>query len=193
MGLFSKLVILALLVGGGYWLIVNNNYEKITDVTAALPVAVNRVAVEEVVRNHAKAWETYDEELFLSTITDDIVFAYPGRRLNKEELIEDYKFFHQSFSDTKIYIHEILIDGNTVAVEWQFATTRNETGKREVVSDAIIGKIKDGKIAVWKEYLDGRVSRMQAQDALPLEEGDAPFPSPVGSLRNYCEVACVTP
>jgi len=36
--------------------------------------------------------------------------------------------------------------------------------------------------------LDGRVSRMQKKDALPLEEGEEPFPSPIGSLRNFCEI-----
>lgn len=187
--MMRKILLLALLLGGGYWLIANYQFNTVSDVTGAIPETVNRVEIEQLIRNHAKAWEVYDEELFLSTIHDDIVFAYPGRRLNKEELIEDYRFFHESFKDTVIYIHEIIIDGDRVAVEWQFATTRLETGKREVVSDGIIGMIKDGKIISWKEYLDGRVTRMQAVDALPLQEGEPPFPSP-GSLRNYCEAAC---
>lgn len=187
--MIKRLIFLFLLLGGGYWLIAEYNVRSVSDVTRAIPETANRLEIEQLVKNHAAAWETYNEELFLSTIADDIVFAYPGRRLNKEELIEDYRFFHESFSDTKIYINEIIIDGDNVAVEWQFATTRNETGKREVVSDGIIGKVQDGKITVWKEYLDGRVTRMQAVDALPLQEGEEPFPSP-GSLKNYCEVAC---
>lgn len=187
--MLKRILFLLLILGGGYWLITNYNVNSVSDLTGAIPETVDRLAIETLVENHAKAWEIYDEELFLSTIHDEIVFAYPGRRLNKEELIEDYRLFHESFTDTKIYIHEIIIDGEDVAVEWQFATTRNETGKREAVSDGIIGKVRDGKIVVWKEYLDGRVTRMQARDALPLQEGEEPFPSP-GSLRNYCEVAC---
>ena len=69
-------------------------------------------------------------------------------------------------------------DGNDVAVEWQFASTNKITGNRTAVSDAIIGRIQDGKIIVWKEYLDGRVSRMQAAGNLTLEEGEEPFPWP---------------
>lgn len=153
--------------------------------------SVDEQAIVQLVENHARAWEEYDEELFLSTVHEDIVFAYPGRRLNYDELLEDYRFYHEAFEDTVIYIHNIAIDGDLVAVEWQFAATRVDNGKRTVVSDAIIGMIRDDKIVSWKEYLDGRVTRMQVVDALPLEEGEEPFPSPLGSLRNYCEVACV--
>ncbi len=77
-----------------------------------------------------------------------------------------------------MYINEIIIDGNNVAVEWQFATTKIETGNRQVVSDAIIAKIKDGKWIVWKEYLDGRVKLLQEEGKLHFEEGQEPFPWP---------------
>ena len=80
--------------------------------------------------------------------------------------------------NTNIYINKIIINGNDLAVEWQFASTNIKTGNRTAVSDAIIGKIKDGKIIVWKEYLDGRVSRMQVAGNLSLEEGEDPFPWP---------------
>ena len=109
---------------------------------------------------------------------EDVVFAYPGRRLNKEQTLEDLDFFRKSFNDTKVYINEIIIEGSNVAVEWQFASTKIETGDRSVVSDAIIGEIKDGKIIVWKEYLDGRVKNLQASGELEFEEGQEPFPWP---------------
>jgi ketosteroid isomerase-like protein len=147
-------------------------------------------SIVTLVTDHARAWEEDNLDLFLSTIHEDILFAYPGRRLNKQELIEDYKFYHESFKDTNVYIHNIIVDGDMVSVEWQFAMTEKESGKRTATSDGIIGKIQDGKIILWKEYLDGRVSRMQKVDALALEEGEAPFPSPLGSLRQYCDVAC---
>lgn len=132
----------------------------------------------QMVRNHARAWETGDEELLASLLHEDSVFAYPGRRLNKEQTLEDLRFFRDAYEDTKVYIHAIVIDGDNVAVEWQFATTKKETGKREVVSDAIIGRIQDGQFIVWKEYLDGRVKGLQAEGTLPLEEGEEPFPWP---------------
>ena len=38
--------------------------------------------------------------------------------------------------------------------------------------------VKDGKIILWKEYLDGRVKKLQASGELELEEGLEPFPWP---------------
>ena len=138
----------------------------------------NDELIKSLVNQHAKAWETGDYELLDSILHEDLVFAYPGRRLNKAETLIDLKEYNASFKDTKIYVNKIIIDGNDVAVEWQFASTNKITGNRTAVSDAIIGRIQDGKIIVWKEYLDGRVSRMQAAGNLTLEEGEEPFPWP---------------
>lgn len=135
-------------------------------------------SVEILVAKHAQAWETGDEALLSEILHEDVVFAYPGRRLNKQQTLEDLRFFRDNYADTKVYIRNILVDGDLVAVEWQFATTKKETGKREVVSDAIIGKVRDGKFTVWKEYLDGRVKGLQAEGKLELEEGEEPFPWP---------------
>ena len=137
----------------------------------------NKIA-ENLVHQHAKAWETGDYALFNSVLDKDLVFAYPGRRLNKTEALKDFLDYNASFKDTKIYINKIIIDGDDFAVEWQFASTNKKTGYRTAVSDAIIGKVKDEKIIVWKEYLDGRVSRMQIAGNLTLEEGAEPFPWP---------------
>ena len=137
-----------------------------------------RGQIEQLVRNQAKAWETGDVELLKSTMHPDIVFAYPGRRLNFDQVVEDLEYYKDHFANTKVYFHNIIIDGDMVAVEWQFASDNLDKGKRTSVSDGIIGKIKDGKIISWKEYLDGRVSRSQLEGELPLEEGEEPFPSP---------------
>ena len=135
--------------------------------------------IAQMVQDHARAWETGDEALLASLLHDDVIFAYPGRRLTKEQTLEDLRFFRDAYTDTKVYIHTVIIDGSDVAVEWQFATTKKETDKREVVSDAIIGKVRDGKFIVWKEYLDGRVKGLQAEGKLLLEEGAEPFPWPL--------------
>ena len=141
--------------------------------------ALDKAELTEMVYNHAKAWETGDRELLDSLLHEGVVFAYPGRRLNKSQTLEDLEYFAGHFNETKVYISKIIIDGNDVAVEWQFATTDLETGKRQVVSDAIIAKVKDGKFAVWKEYLDGRVKLLQATGELLFEEGEEPYPWPL--------------
>lgn len=135
-------------------------------------------AVSGMVKDLARSWETGDEALLAELLSDDSVFAYPGRRLNKEQALEDIRYFKDNFSDTKVYINTIVVEGDAVAVEWQFATTNNASGKREVVSDAVIAKVKDGKFTSWKEYLDGRVKGLQAEGKLLLEEGSEPFPWP---------------
>ena len=135
-------------------------------------------SIENIVNQHARTWETGDYKLLDLILHKDLVFAYPGRRLNKTEALKDFIEYNASFKDTKIYINKIIVDGDYLAVEWQFASTNKKTGNRTAVSDAIIGKVKDGKIIVWKEYLDGRVSRMQIAGNLSLEEGQEPFPWP---------------
>lgn len=136
------------------------------------------IVITKMVKDHARAWEIGDEDLLASLLHKDVVFAYPGRRLNKEQTLEDLRFFRDAYIDTKVYIHTIIVDGDNVAVEWQFSTTKKETGKREVVSDAVIAKVKDGQFIIWKEYLDGRVKGLQAEGLLEFEEGQEPFPWP---------------
>lgn len=135
-------------------------------------------AAKELIYKHANAWETGNYGLLDSILHEDLVFAYPGRRLNKHETLADFLDYNKTFKNTKIYINKIMVKGDDLAVEWQFASTNIKTGNRTAVSDAIIGKSKDGKIIVWKEYLDGRVSRLQMAGNLTLEEGEEPFPWP---------------
>lgn len=147
--------------------------------TTELHGGLTRDEVVQLVHDQARAWETGDIDLLKATMHEDIVFAYPGRRLNFDQVVEDLEYYRDHFANTKVYIHNIIVEGDMVAVEWQFASDNLDKGKRTSVSDGIIGKIKDGKIIIWKEYLDGRVSRMQLVDELPLEEGEEPFPWPV--------------
>jgi ketosteroid isomerase-like protein len=132
----------------------------------------------DLVNKMAESWKIGDAQLLFDILHEDAVFAYPGRRLNKDQTIDDLLYFRENFKDTQVYINQIIVDGNNVAVEWQFATTKIDTGQRQVVSDAIIGKLKDGKILIWKEYLDGRVKLKQAAGELAYEEGLEPFPWP---------------
>ena len=142
-------------------------------------VQSHEVFVKEMVKNHAKAWVRGDADLLDSLLHEDVVFAYPGRRLNKEETMDDLAYFSEHFNETKVYIHNIIVDGNRDAVEWQFATTKIETGERQVVSDAIIAEVKDAQFISWKEYLDGRVKLLQASGELFYEEGEEPYPWPL--------------
>ena len=109
----------------------------------------------------------------------EVVFAYPGGRLNREQTLAAFVDFARLTRDTRVYVRRVILDGDDVAVEWQFATTDRQTGKRSAVSDGIIGRIVDGKFILWKEYFDLSVSALQADGTLQLEEGEEPFPWPL--------------
>jgi len=138
----------------------------------------NNDEIKKLVLDMAAAWKNGDADLLNEILHDDVIFAYPGRRLNKVQTLDDLLYFRDNFKDTQVYINEIIVEGDKVAVEWQFATTNIETDERQVVSDGIIGKVKDGKIILWKEYLDGRIKNLQASGELTYEEGLEPYPWP---------------
>lgn len=139
----------------------------------------SRANVERLVRDWLRVWEVNDERLFRSIIHPDLMFAYPGRREDHTAALASYAEFHQSFENTRVYIHQILVDGNRFMVEYQFASTRRATGKRQAAGTIAIGEVRDGRLFIVKEYLDGRVSRMQEAGQLPIDEGAEPFPWPL--------------
>jgi hypothetical protein len=137
-----------------------------------------RREVERLVRLHAAAWEAGDSALLAPVLHPRARLAYPRQRVDRATWLAQLDTFGRTNEDTRIYIHRVLVDGGEFAVEWQFATTERASGIRTAVSDAIIGRVEDGKIILWKEYLDGRVIELQKGGLLPLEEGAEPFPWP---------------
>ena len=135
-------------------------------------------AVEALVRDHAQAWMTGDTALARRILHEDARFAYPRKRVDKETWISELAAFHRAAEDVRVYVHRVVVDGSEFAVEWQFASTDGTTGARTAVGDAIIGEVRDGRIVLWKEYLDGRVFALQRAGDLPLEEGLEPHPWP---------------
>lgn len=141
--------------------------------------APDREEVEALVHDHARAWMTGDTALLRRTVHEDALFAYPRRRVDSETWIEELASFHEQNVDTRVYVHRVIVEDSTFAVEWQFATTERESGERTAVGDAIIGAVRDGRIVLWKEYLDGRLFALQRSGELPLDEGEEPFPWPL--------------
>lgn len=148
------------------------------DSLASGGTAASRVLVEKLVRDSLRAWETGDEELLLSAVVPELQFAFPGTRTDAAGAMRVFRYWKEHYRDTRVYIHWILIDGNRFAAEYQFATTSIESGRRTVAGTVAIGEVRNGRITLLKEYVDGRVSRLQETGELPLEEGEEPFPWP---------------
>lgn len=138
----------------------------------------DRAEIERLVRVSLQSWETGDEHEFLATSHPQFKFAFPGTRTDAQGALDVFRHWRKHFENTKIYVHWILVDGQRFAVEYQFASTQKKDGKRTASSTVAIGEVIGGRIALFKEYSDGRVTRMQLQDELPLDEGEEPYPWP---------------
>jgi len=138
----------------------------------------NRAEIERLVRVSLQSWESGDERGFLATAHPEMIFAFPGTRTDAKGALEVLRFWTQHYENTKVYVHRILVDGQRFTVEYQFAATQKKDGKRTASSTLAAGEVRDGRIALFKEYSDGRVTRMQLQDELPLDEGEEPYPWP---------------
>jgi ketosteroid isomerase-like protein len=134
--------------------------------------------VLDLIERQARSWETGDDAMFTTTLHAEVVFAYPGKRLNGAGALKIFRDWKRDFSDTKLHVRRVVIDGAQFAIEYMFAATNVATGKRMASGTVAIGEVRDGKLWVWKEYLDGRVSRQQAAGELPVDEHTEPFPWP---------------
>lgn len=140
--------------------------------------STERAEIERLVRVSLQSWESGDEREFLATAHPELIFAFPGTRTDAKGALEVFRFWRQHYEDTKVYVHWILVEGQRFTVEYQFAATQKKDDKRTASSTLATGEVRDGRIAVFKEYSDGRVIPMQLQGELPLDEGEEPYPWP---------------
>lgn len=140
-----------------------------------------KTQMQEVIHQFLKCWEHNDLETFAGLLHDSLIFAYPGDRLNKQELRDLFIDYHNEKKDIKIYLWDVfLVEGNRFASAYQFAATDRMTNKRQAVGTGIVGEFREGKIILFKEYYDEDVSRLQYEGKLPLDEGVVtPWPSSI--------------
>lgn len=137
-----------------------------------------RATVQALVERQMASWASGDEAAFLATLHPEAVFAYPGKRLTRDGALASFRAFKAKHRATQLRLHRLVIDGSGFAAEYLFATTNAATGQRSAGGTVAIGEVRDGRILVWKEYLDGRVARGQAAGELPVDERAEPFPWP---------------
>lgn len=61
---------------------------------------------------------------------------------------------------------------------WANPAFAEDPGARSASGTLTTGRIEDGKLILWKEHLDGRVSKLQMDGELPIDESETPFPWP---------------
>ncbi len=139
-----------------------------------------RALYQSLILDLAAVWANCDADLMRKTLSAAVDFSYPTNRVKGiEAAVADLEAFCKSATNRSIYFpaDAFYIDtaNNRVAAEVQFRVTQG--GNRQVVNDVWIATIRDGRIAIIKEYLDGRVRGLQAEGVLTLGE-DAPFLTP---------------
>ncbi|NJO13306.1 MAG: hypothetical protein HC872_07425 [Gammaproteobacteria bacterium] len=104
-----------------------------------------------------------------------------GARLNKTQLLELFLQYRQQKRDIKIYLwDQFFVVGEEFFTAYQFAATDRTLGKRQAVGTGVMGRIKDGKIVLLKEYFDNEIAQQQYAGKLPLDEGVVtPWPSSI--------------
>jgi uncharacterized protein (TIGR02246 family) len=112
-------------------------------------------AINSIIQQASQAWSTGDADLFASLFTPNGEFVVPGKIHRGHEAIRQVtQSFADRYSDVKIDIRRIILDGDQCVVEWYWEDTKNETGARSRADDAILVDFKDGLISRWREYID---------------------------------------
>lgn len=111
--------------------------------------------IKQLIERQANAWETANPEEIISDFSEDALFIAPGSTLKgKPAIKEAAESYFAKFTDTKIIIKRLIVNGNSGAIEWSWSETRKETGEISQAEDAIIFEIEGEKIKYWREYID---------------------------------------
>ena len=108
----------------------------------------------EQVRN---AWVARDANALAQMFAPEGELIVPGKRWQGQAKIrQEVTRFAQQYSDVKIDIQRIIVEGNHAVVEWYYEDTEKATGLRNQADDVIVIDFKDGRISRWREYFDNK-------------------------------------
>lgn len=101
------------------------------------------------------AWIARDAAALTQLFTPNGQLIVPGQRWQGQAQIQaEVAKFARQYTDVKITIYRIIIDGERAAVEWHYEDTEIATGKRSESDDAIVIEVENGRISYWREYFD---------------------------------------
>lgn len=111
--------------------------------------------IQQIVERQAKAWETADSDKIIADFAEESLFIVPGFTCRgKQQIKESAETYFAKFTDTKITIKRIIVNGNEGAVEWSWSEKNRKTGEESQAEDAIVFELEGGKIKYWREYID---------------------------------------
>jgi uncharacterized protein (TIGR02246 family) len=116
---------------------------------------MTRVEIIAAIEKAARSWIEGDADGFASMFISNGEFIVPGDRLVGQaairQAVNDYA---SAYSEVKINIRRIIINGNRAVVEWHWQDRENATNRRTKADNAIAIDFKDGLISRWREYID---------------------------------------
>jgi uncharacterized protein (TIGR02246 family) len=117
--------------------------------------------IRSVIKQASNAWIAGDANAFAALFMPDGEFIVPGdRRIGQAEIRKVAADYASAYSDVKINIRRIIIDGNQSVVEWDWEDKENASGIRSQANDAIVIDFKNGQISRWREYIDTKSPTM---------------------------------
>jgi uncharacterized protein (TIGR02246 family) len=107
------------------------------------------------IQQAADAWMAGDADAFAEMFVPEGEFIVPGNCwLGQAAIRQVAADFASAYSEVKIDIRRIVVDGNSAVVEWHWQETETATGKRGAADDAIAIDFQNGRISRWREYID---------------------------------------
>ncbi|PSB00778.1 nuclear transport factor 2 family protein [Merismopedia glauca] len=118
---------------------------------------MTREDIQAAIAQAAQAWVEGDGDRFASLFTPDGEFIVPrdcwvGRDQIRQAVID----YASAYSDVKIDIRQIVVDGNLAVVEWHWEDKENATSQHNQADDAIAVDFQNGLISRWREYIDSK-------------------------------------
>ena len=111
----------------------------------------------DIVRSYLNAFASGDPAVVVSHVTDDfenIQVGLLGKGCTGADVYaERLVGFLGAFADLKYDIEELIVDGDKIAAAYKMTFTDN--GQSMVIEGVMVITMRDGKIAVRKDYWDG--------------------------------------
>lgn len=116
---------------------------------------MQRDAVEALVRRTVEAWLRADADAAAADFAEDGVLISPmGTWLGPAGVRRAVQEFHAEARVIDIQVRGVVVDGDDGAVEWTWTEQRSGDPVPVTMEDAIVFRLREGRIVYWREYFD---------------------------------------